>query len=964
MLEGQNLPGAERTAGARGGILLPLALPSPRAGRGFLPSDGGPRIASACPGTSVAFINPFGSAPQSNLPSFNMGILSAYYGTGAALGSKMHAQIIMNGPLGEYIRQRDSLDVIPPWLIQEPPAEDNTLRNKVFDGGALINHEDAVFGQENVPETSKNLFVAYKALERINALVEYAGTKQGETQMFSLQKRFDAWTAELKEFIDGTKFEGITMLSGIENSSLKSIIERKAADPVDLALGLPIDDVFISSKVASVRADPISGLTGTETFTMSVTENGVTTDLVADLADATSLTIDGVTEYLSDLLETAGFGTRIQVERNKEDSYSLEIVTSEGETLSFTNPSDPETAVYTAGRTSAGEFTNGFLAKHDDVLTADPTQAVYNNIFTQGPDQARAVAVDSEGYVYALGTTKGELDKQVATGVTDIFLNKYDQSGRLVSTRMVGAARDATGFAMAIDGDDNVVIAGQAFGPLSATANSSNPAFGDSFVMKFDSSGQELWTRQTAPYGADGATALTTDAAGNVYVAGFVSGTLAAGQVSAGARDAYLTKLDDGGSLVYNQQFGTAASDIANAIVVDGAGGVFLAGMNGSDGFLRKYDDSGGTPVLVYENNLGDLGSGGGIGGIVRDAAANLYVAGTTINPALHGTVKNGHSGLLDGFVLKVQDNGASGTSQWVTYEGTAGDDEVHGIALDSAAGNDFYVVGTTDGLFPGESDDASNYDTFFARMDSDGVHEMVQQFGGSSDHRGLALAIDNQGTSVLSRLGLPTGDLFPDDSRTIVSQTTARAGQYFYLEVNGRTRTRVTLEANDSWRSLATRVNSALGVYGKAQVKQSGDVESLVITAKNGGDIVIRPGGDGHNALPGLGLRETRLLAPVPDTGDEDALKRAKAARFSLGLADSMTIATKKGREEAGVLFSGALVEIKDAYRFTTVGYEEDKPDIGPAPPDMALKIARYKDALARISSLAPQGGGGGLFG
>ena len=29
-----------------------------------------------------------------------------------------------------------------------------------------------------------------------------------------------------------------------------------------------------------------------------------------------------------------------------------------------------------------------------------------------------------------------------------------------------------------------------------------------------------------------------------------------------------------------------------------------------------------------------------------------------------------------------------------------------------------------------------------------------------------------------------------------------------------------------------------------------------------------------------------------------------------------------------------------------------------------MALKIARYKDALARISSLAPQGGGGGLFG
>lgn len=109
--------------------------------------------------------------------------------------------------------------------------------------------------------------------------------------------------------------------------------------------------------------------------------------------------------------------------------------------------------------------------------------------------------------------------------------------------------------------------------------------------------------------------------------------------------------------------------------------------------------------------------------------------------------------------------------------------------------------------------------------------------------------------------------------------------------------------------------------------------------------------------------MSETRLLAAVRDTGDEEAMKRAKASRFSLGLADTMTLLIKKGREESGVLFANALREIRDAYRFTVVGYETDKPPVGAAPPDMAVKIARYTDALRRISAMAPQNGNG-LFG
>src|ERR1700693_2384501 len=79
----------------------------------------------------------------------------------------------------------------------------------------------------------------------------------------------------------------------------------------------------------------------------------------------------------------------------------------------------------------------------------------------------------------------------------------------------------------------------------------------DSFVAKYDSSGNQTWLRQVAPANNNSANSVSVDSSGNVYIGGQVSGALAAGQTSAGGVDAYITKLDSKGTLVYNRQFGT-----------------------------------------------------------------------------------------------------------------------------------------------------------------------------------------------------------------------------------------------------------------------------------------------------------------------------------------------------------------------------------------------------------------------
>ena len=324
--------------------------------------------------------------------------------------------------------------------------------------------------------------------------------------------------------------------------------------------------------------------------------------------------------------------------------------------------------------------------------------------------------------------------------------------------------------------------------------------------------------------------------------------------------------------------------------------------------------------------------------------------------------VRSAHGGGLDGYVLDI--NGASGTVNWATYTGTAGDDYAYGIAINTA-GNDIYVSGATEGVLAGESDQPATTDAFVTKFDQNGNLGWAHQFGGSPNHKALAIAFDANGSNILSRLGLPSGTLFPTEARTITSQTTVRPGQYFYTEVNGGTRTRITIDEDDTFSFLAFRINAALGTSGKAEMVQTGSTESLLITAQNGASIRILAGDSGFDALAGLGLKEARILGAPAPSADEEEQTLLKASRFFLGFTGKMNVTSKKDAEEAKILMDNALKELRDAYRYTIVGYEEPKKTIGPAPPALAAKIAAYEDALNRISAIAGGGGSsGGLYG
>lgn len=75
---------------------------------------------------------------------------------------------------------------------------------------------------------------------------------------------------------------------------------------------------------------------------------------------------------------------------------------------------------------------------------------------------------------------------------------------------------------------------------------------------------------------------VVSDAAGNLYAAGYFSGTLQLGSqtfTSSGARaDAWVTKLDGAGNVVWAKSYGSTGDDRAQGITVDGSGNVVVVG--------------------------------------------------------------------------------------------------------------------------------------------------------------------------------------------------------------------------------------------------------------------------------------------------------------------------------------------------------------------------------------------------
>jgi len=372
-------------------------------------------------------------------------------------------------------------------------------------------------------------------------------------------------------------------------------------------------------------------------------------------------------------------------------------------------------------------------------LVIDPTLVYSTYLGGSGDDSGSSIRVDSSNNVYIAGTTSStNFPLQNAAfsanvGLADIFVTKLDATGaNLIYSTYVGGSGMDRADGIAIDGSGNAFVVGRVDSSSTnfpTTAGSFGPVYRggdfDGIVFKLNAQGNGLvYSAFLGGEDNDSVEGVAVDSLGNAYVTGgtkstgFPTTVNAYQTTRAGDTDAYLTKINSGGTaLAYSSYLGGGGTDRGSGVAIDDLGNAYLAGFTGSGDFPTEN---------AFQNSFG---------------------------------------GSFDAFVAKIDTN-ASGVSSLVlcSYLGGSADEKAYGVAIDSV-GNNIYVVGQTSSndfplLNPAQPAFGGSFDVFIAKISSAGVKLYATYLGGSGDDRGTGIAVNSAGAAYVT--GFTSSTNFP----------------------------------------------------------------------------------------------------------------------------------------------------------------------------------------------------------
>lgn len=431
-----------------------------------------------------------------------------------------------------------------------------------------------------------------------------------------------------------------------------------------------------------------------------------TTDNIFDMADAFVLKTDASgtvlwAEQFGGESMDEGISIAIDASDNIYTSGRFRGTATFGNLTLTAENSDVDVSynsVYVAKQDTAGEvlWVSEFFGEQDISLTTH-----IFNVFS--------ITTDTQGNIYTLGTfntvtatfgniTLNRISNYNSSGSYDMFIVKQDASGQVLWAENFGTIGDDTfadiiGYDITTDASDNLYITGNFSGTIVfGDATFSSPFPGDCFVLKMDALGEVVWAKQFEAGGTIQSLSqcITTDATGNVYVAGLFGGELNIGDIILSSTmdedndsysgDVFAVKLNSSGQVLWAKSYGGTGNESAKDITVDASGKVYITGyFNGvanfsgnflvsegssNDVFVLKTNNAG---VVEWVEGFGSTGSDNGKG-IIVDSSGNIYVTGEFEDTVSFGSTDLTAVGYKDMFLIKLSSGGLS-TAQYLSEQ-------------------------------------------------------------------------------------------------------------------------------------------------------------------------------------------------------------------------------------------------------------------------------------------------------
>ncbi len=797
-------------------------------------------------------------------------------------------------------------------------------------------------------------------------------------------------TYDTKALVTGSASDLVPALQGDVAFSLTATNLQKQATTVNFNLADMGSTPRTLSNVTSYLNSQLSAaglktrfadnlIPGTPAVT--TTSAGVTTTVTAATPDQYGLQINGTpNEMLS--FSAAATAPSVYIAQTSYDPAA----TSSSATTTTTTTSTTTTT--TSGTSSTAATTTSQFIKLDQPATSGgATVRGFTDSLPTG-STVKATATAPDGSVYVLANVTSTTDGQTLQGTQDAALFKYDSAGQLIYTRTLGSADTVNASALAVSADGSQVaiagsVTGGALDPTDTSQDGSTTQ--QSFVSVYDADGDALWENTQDGDDDNQANAVSFGANNTVYVAGSTMGRLP-GATSSGGQDGYVqgfavTATTDplskavtySAQSAFTQEFGTSGVDRATGVAVSGSS-VYVSSVENGDAVVRQFavtsttrtgttatDDGVAktttttqTAALAAKQDLGAL-TGGNVSGIAVAADGSVLVTGSTHDAALNaGTITSAYSGNGDAFVARLNANLDPTGSEDLAYYNT-------GLPTTSAAitvsGETAYITGQINGQ--STTTPALGY---AAAIDpTTGQVSWSSSFSGNNGSAApSSIAVSSAGSSALDLFGLPQGALAVQNqpSQLLVANTSVQAGDKFYIQTGTSAAQAVTIEADDTYSTLAQKIRVASGYNATVTTMTlDGEQQLRIVPANASSSLRIEAGPAGQDALGSLGLKEglvsATATAAAPTTLNGVKVTSNIKSHYSVTVPDSLSLSSTANVTATQTSLATAIADVQSIYSDMTTAKPTGATGTtgGTVPAYLTAQIANYKLALSRLT-------------
>lgn len=436
-------------------------------------------------------------------------------------------------------------------------------------------------------------------------------------------------------------------------------------------------------------------------------------------------------------------------------------------------------------------------------------------------DTVRNMIVDSQGNCYITGYfartaifQEGENPISLSTsedfGYSDIYVAKINALGEVLWAKSFGGPDHDYGNSITLDAQGNIFVTGiftqtAMFNPDGEGGELTSNGFQDLFILKLDQDGNFIWVKGFGSENYEESTSVSTDASGNVYLAGYFFSSIDFDpsdneyimNVTSDSANGFIMKMNPEGEFEWAKQIGASGASYSKSIKVVQNGEIYVLGeftgvtdlnpdtddeflveSTGKDIYLLHLDASGNF-LNAYTSAVLNESDNAEISRFAIDALGNLFIIGNYVGTVNFDPLQNESDFTLstngffyNSFVLKIN---PQGMPIWIKKITGSDMTLVYDIAL--SAQNDILVSG----YFAGSAEfdainiahQSTNYmDSFLAKMNANGEFQTAYSFAGTGGADSHEIELGPENSIYLSSAYHETVDLDPFEG-----ELTATAG-------------------------------------------------------------------------------------------------------------------------------------------------------------------------------------------